>query len=407
MNILITFLSSLVTFSLLTYLTNGILEIKKNFFVFLISLFVIFNIISALINILTTFEIRIVLLNVCYILYIRLITESNILKVIIFVFFPFILILSISEIFTANFIRIAFYDFLLNKNGLLDFFLGLFFTFIIAFLLISIYQAYFKAFTTISLPAYSWIMLFLPISTILLIYNLKNYNSIFKNNISIFLILVLLLVSNYINIIIFLRSIKYLDLKKRYVMLEKKEIESTARYNLAISQYLNSFKFMHNAREKIFNLSNLIRNNEMQNVEKNFEDINKDILTAMNIINTNSNVLNNIIKENVKLLEKNDIKYFIDLNNINSVTKINQSKLIYDIFLTVMMYYEQQDSDEKYFIIKNRVIGNKIALKLSLGKNETKYDILNDFKERMYSNYKIKVSVLIDKDVSIILILSN
>ena len=250
-------------------------------------------------------------------------------------------------------------------------------------------------------------MLFLPISTILLIYNLKNYNSIFKNKISIFLILVLLLVSNYINIIIFLRSIKYLDLKKRYVMLEKKEIESTARYNLAISQYLNSFKFMHNAREKIFNLSNLIRNNEMQNVEKNFEDINKDILTAMNIINTNSNVLNNIIKENVKLLEKNDIKYFIDLNNINSVTKINQSKLIYDIFLTVMMYYEQQDSDEKYFIIKNRVIGNKIALKLSLGKNETKYDILNDFKERMYSNYKIKVSVLIDKDVSIILLLSN
>ena len=82
-------------------------------------------------------------------------------------------------------------------------------------------------------------------------------------------------------------------------------------------------------------------------------------------------------------------------------------KLIYDIFLTVMMYYEQQDSDEKYFIIKNRVIGNKIALKLSLGKNETKYDILNDFKERMYSNYKIKVSVLIDKDVSIILLLSN
>ena len=72
-----------------------------------------------------------------------------------------------------------------------------------------------------------------------------------------------------------------------------------------------------------------------------------------------------------------------------------------------MMYYEQQDSDEKYFIIKNRVIGNKIALKLSLGKNETKYDILNDFKERMYSNYKIKVSVLIDKDVSIILLLSN
>ncbi|MDO4467994.1 MAG: hypothetical protein Q4C49_13485 [Bacillota bacterium] len=144
----------------------------------------------------------------------------------------------------------------------------------------------------------------LPLATLLLIMNIKDYFMLVNNYPRVFIVIVGLCLSNIITLIFFF---KFLELIKLEHQLKEEQIKSQTHkehIKLLDEQYKNNFDYLHELLHKIYNISGNIKDFD---TKCKLEELSKNIDFHFNSILTNSLSLNVAINKMVSELETNGI----------------------------------------------------------------------------------------------------
>ena len=233
-----------------------------------------------------------------------------------------------------------------------------------------------------------------------------------QNQIIICFIIILQLMAVIICIIFYT---KYRQLKFSNETLKRKDIVTSARYCSINAQYLNSIKYIHSSRDKLITIRNQMKRHDYEGLENNLNSLNNDILKAMNILHTDSNVLDSVINNYINELNELNIslKPVIEYDDFDFMTNLNQSKLFNELFNIVINYFRNSciEKKKKNIILKSKKISNTIIVQLIIDKYEIDDGPEQDLSyciKSLDNKYNLKSNVLINKlCISIMLIMQN
>lgn len=208
---------------------------------------------------------------------------------------------------------------------------------------------------------------------------------------------------------------KYRQLKFSNETLKRKDIVTSARYCSINAQYLNSIKYIHSSRDKLITIRNQMKRHDYEGLENNLNSLNNDILKAMNILHTDSNVLDSVINNYINELNELNIslKPVIEYDDFDFMTNLNQSKLFNELFNIVINYFRNSciEDVKKNIILKSKKISNTIIVQLIIDKYEIDDGPEQDLSyciKSLDNKYNLKSNVLINKlCISIMLIMQN
>lgn len=290
-----------------------------------------------------------------YIFFVFLLFTGSMKKKILIITF-FLLIAIICEILSANIINLLFGLKASDLNTFL-YTMTVLLSNILTFILLKIVSKFFILIDDNNLPDNILIILALPISTLLLLINITDYFSTFRNNILNAFIILGLLISNLVTIFIFLDVIKTINLENE---LKKRKM----KYDVLQSLYNNNFNFLHEMISKLMQFRDLLSNEHYDELNTQIELLNFKLIKGFNIINSNSIVINSLLNLYISKLEDNDInlKTVIEYNDftfINLETQTEIFSLIFDISIASCI---KSNEKRRQIILKTKKMGFQIAI---------------------------------------------
>lgn len=197
-------ISNAISFSLLTYLGNNLLESRemsnyKRILVYLVFVTSLTLLNGEIVNLYNTLN-----LTIGYLLYLLCMYKSKIQKILI-VLFSFILFIAIGEVLAASISNLFLGLNSLSNISTFQYTLAILLSETIIFLFLFLYIRLIKFSYWEDLPKYAYLIIILPITTVLLLVNIQDYFYLLRNNILLVLILIGLLVSNFVVVFVFLR----------------------------------------------------------------------------------------------------------------------------------------------------------------------------------------------------------
>lgn len=274
---------------------------------------------------------------------------------------------------------------------------------LICVLLNNIFKLYYSKYKNTSLKNFPWYIIIVPsLLSVPFIY-IDEIKNIQKNKLIIHFIIILQFIIILMYILFYFKSKQTKKLETNYASLQHKEANVKAKYNLINSQYINSIKYIHDSRDKLIALNNQIKNQEYDTISEELEKINNDILKAMNLLSTDSQIINLVIEnflDEFHLLNIT-IKPIIEYRDFNFATKLEQSNFFNDLFKILIDYIKSynQPKTEKLIILKSKTVAKKPILQIILSKHSNNMILENSLKEQIISlskHYNVTSKVLIN-----------
>lgn len=350
---------------------------------------------------------NITLFMVCSFLFL-FIFFSNSFKRKVLIFFVYIFIILISEIL-VNFVvtLIANFDYLENNQT---------YVYILVSILTSLCSIFIVCYIThmtkemkqIKVPKNDYIILMLPISTLLIIRSVSSYKDLIVNNKVFIMAIVLLLCSNFITFYIFMKSMKvtrdFNDLKS------KKEVIDF-EYQHLNRLYSSNFMFMHDVIRKFMKLQKDMDGNNFTSFKNDLIDINSHMIKNFNILNSSVGVidsvmtyfLNDFLDQGIEFQNTMQYKDF-------SFIKLNDQKYIfYTVLLIAYHSTMHSETNKKVILLKSKEIASNIFISIVfnnscyLKSEEYKYNYL--FLNNILVKYNTHISLEYDSDNSFVSLL--
>lgn len=404
-------LSDLFVLIILTYFANHFLEFRfvnryLRLFIFIISFIIM---LSININGMSNSKAKLILL--LFIIYIFFQFNGKPFNKILVVIHSFI-VFAISEVcISLIFSALG----LLNNNSLTNefqFSFILFLSGVLVFILVKIHLYCIRFFQTNSLPKYSWVIFILPLSTIILVLNIPNYYNLIESNASLAITLIGLFLSNTIFVLVFINSIKKMNLENELEMEKYKQKHSQTKYDLLDQQHRSNFKLIHDIMHKCNSLNDSIESKNLESIKKELDEITTLAFSEFNAVYSNSVIINTLISNRLDTLHKNNItiKSTIEYNNFEFIDFCDQI----DLFSNLIDYAIDntiKSNEYKTILIKSNIISKQLLISFQFPVTELK-DInqeIGDIIQIILDKYngKFSISKHIDNLISIVIVFDS
>lgn len=362
-------ISNILVLGILTYLGSSFLTYRfknrqKN-----ILIFVLASIICGFVNNDGASSPKSLLLLCIYSIFMIIFFKGRLIKKILVVI-PFFIIILISEIFVALIMNLLDLLYQNTSTQSLYYNFGLLSSLILALIISFLYTKIIKCFKINELPKYTVLILIIPLITIFLLTRINDYFELMSNNKYFIFLIIALFMSNVVVIITFFFFVNNMSMNKEIKIMGYKESVSTMKYNLLKQQYNHNFNFLHQLLHDSVELKNLLKQNDLENLDKKIDDINNVAFKEFNAIYTNSNILNNIINSHIhKIMNDNiEIKSIIKYNNFFPLTEQTTIEL-FSFLLDLAIFYCETVNNDRIIIFKTERTNHQIIIQMIFSSN--------------------------------------
>lgn len=311
------------------------------------------------------------IMNLIYILFIFILFKGNVYKK-LFVFLLFVLTISLSELLITN---LMYFSFNLTEH-MLDTYIytiAILFSNLLTFLVLYLLVNFFTLDILSKHTKFMWLSLILPLTTLLFLYNLSNYFDTFKDNITILLVILGLIVSNIISLIAILKDFKRIELSK--------EIENTRiKYEMLNKQYDVNFYFLHDTIRELTKLTTLMNENNFLDFQKNVIYLHRNLSKSFNSINSNSKILNSLINFRISDITNFniDVKQLIEYNDFSFISLEDYQYIFSELLNMGIDQCINSKSINPKIIFKTMKVKQQVIIQITFSINDS---ITLDFSE--------------------------
>lgn len=350
---------------------------------------VLFIIVMITINYAGTSNYKAFCLLIVYNLYLFMLYKSNFIRI-FFVGLSFFITVIISEIITFLLVsRIYSTINILYTNTLgytISLYLSSFFTFIFLQLLLKIK----KLFNLHILPKFSWLVLILPILTVIIFLSIENYFHLI-NNIYLLIMIYSLCLFNIINALVFMSIFSFINNQRELAISNHQKELTNIQYRLLNQHYSNNFNFLHDFLHKSIQLEESIQNKDYEKLEQEIHFLVNNVHKKFNLIYTNSIILNTLINNSLNIIIENniDIKVNIEKRALDFIELKDQFELFNYLF-KIALDKNITKSNDKYKIIsfKSKRLKNQTVLQIIFSHTED-INIYQDIENNILKILKI------------------
>ena len=225
-----------------------------------------------------------------------------------FFFLTYLICSSLCEFFTMRIFSLFFFENVVSND--LAYILGIIVTNLFLLFFMYIISIYWKTFSLKAIPKYSWILLCLPLTTVLLIININDYYQSVVNQTFFIFIVIGLLISNLVCIYIYYKTVTTIAKDAELeIQLKKAEIQNESA-NQILSQHN---VFLHDIRNQSINMMKLLKKGNYTELENYINGIYSDSINIYNMINSNYKIVDVIINDRLYIIKNNSIQLRIQL----------------------------------------------------------------------------------------------
>lgn len=368
---------NIITIFLLKKLGEGFFNkrYKKKSIQIVITLF--FIIIMCLINYKGTSNYKALILFFLYLSYLYIFYNCKI-SLSFSIGIVFFLIVTVSEIIIFLIINAVLEKNLILEISTFKYNLCLYFSSILTFIFINLFLKIKHIYNLSLLPKFSWLILLIPIITIIIFLNIENYNLLI-NNLVLFVIVYGLCFLNMIIGFVFLSIVSFINTQRETNILKQQEKLINDRYKLLEQHYENNFNFLHNILHMCTKINNLIENKKFDNLKLNLNNLAEETVKKFNLIYTNSVILNTLINNSLdEIIEKNiSISVDIGENDLKLINFKEQFEILEYLFNISLNSCKIIKNTNKNIIFKSKKIKNHLIIQVAFpyNKNLTNDDL--------------------------------
>ena len=405
-------ISNFIILLILFFLCNKLLKLRDKPSVYFILIFIFTFIMMTLVNFQGVTNLSGIIIFLLFLLFIHLCSNDTIIKKML-VIIPFFAIISASEVIAITLLRtfLSINDFS-NINSFYNL-IALIITNIINIIFAIFYVKIRSIFNISTFPKYSFLIFILPFVTIFLIFNIKNYNSLLKSDITFFLSIFGLFLANIISIYIFFTAIESINIKNNLEMIKQSEKEAIAKFELIKQINSNTYDYFHSLLNKCDSMNKLLNAKDYDSLQVQLTELTENTYNSFNSLFSNSQTLNSLIQYNEKIIKDNNIsiKTTIEFDNIYLMDQYDVNELFSEMLnISINSCIECDVKNNKNIIIKTKKIDNCILIQfifsslpsftfkptLSLSRIFEKYNItfIPTFQN---SNNTTNILIIIDK----------
>ena len=305
----------------------------------------------------------------------------------------FFIIVGISE-FIISIIFYSIFGFFFTMSKPLIQFIAIITANLMAFVLTNIFLKVINFVNNNNLPKYSYFILVLPISTIMLLLSIEDYFVLITDHINIQIIILGLFASNIITIAVFSKAIESINVKNQLMMTQQKKEEFEGKYTLLEQGYKNNFNMLHNVLNICADLRKSFDIKSYEDTDYHISKLSELVFKEFNIIYTNSHVLNTVLSNNLSTINK----YEIEIHTVilfNEFHFIQMQDLI-DVFTSLIQHSISScisaKSSERIIVLKTVKKSNRIIIQLTIPNNQSYLD-LETHLVTLLAKYEALVSV--------------
>ena len=230
----------------------------------------------------------------------------------------------------------------------------------------------------------------LPLVTIFILLNLRRY--IWFNTRAITIVVILLL-TNYIFIYLYIRNVIIMrnDIKERQNELEKKYLEN--KLSLQTMQYEKSFNLIHNMVNEMQDIKQKYDQANYSELGQEIDHLNNELIKEFNILYTNSKTLSVVLHNHLDEFTRNNIKIKTTLNYSDFTFMHEAEELeLFEKIITYAINSCNATKDEYKFInIKSDLKNDSLVIKTKFNHSTNDdQEIINNLKA-ILKNYNALV----------------
>lgn len=254
------------------------------------------------------------------------------------------------------------------------------------------------------IPKYVYLVFVLPILTIVLFGNVKDYFSLFNDYKIYVFVLFGLLISNFITIYIFLLSIKSIKWKQKLEISEKEKELLNDKIDLINHDYDNSFIFLHDLLHRCNRLNALVVKNNVKELDKEIQNLYKNCFQKYNMLISNSNALSKVIYlYSSDMIENNitfrstmeDVEYF----NIDNNELISLLSRLLDFAIESC----KRVQNERVIVLSSKRVGGSKIMQIKFSSSKNDLDCLHETKiKQIFEKYKVKYDYSFDEEQELV-----
>lgn len=361
------FIISLVSFMIFIYICQLFFEFQGDF-ANLIAVCFLAMLANASLKIYADFHLRLIFTFVIFSILIYVCFKGVAFYKAIFICI-YIFISAVFEMFTMKVLSMINKELILTDN--ISYLLGIA---ISNLLLISVFYlaSKIKLFRENELPKYSWVMLILPITSILLVLSIDDYYFLIGND-SLILVVVGLFLSNCISIFIYYKTVKEVIDKGKLA----KILEETSTKNEYLNKLLQQHNvFLHSIRKQSQDMLAFLDKKEYEGLSEYIKNVYSDTTNVYNMINSDCEIVDMIINDCLYIIKNNDITVrvkiedtdFFPLDYVHTESMFN---LLIDLGISECIKTKEET---RVLVIKSKRIGEQNILTLSYSSNHSMED---------------------------------
>lgn len=287
-----------------------------------------------------------------------------------FVILSFSVFTFISELFSTNLIKL-FIE--INNNSFQEsnkFFFAILLSNIILFVLTKLFIYFYNLFKIKNLPKTTWVILILPITTLVLILNIQEYFYISRSNSIMIFTIIGLTISNFAIAYYFYKAISSVYYKNQLEIIKIEENHLKKKYELLENHYNHNFKFSHDIFKKNILLKKYLDDKNYSSLKKEIIELIEISFKQFNSIYSNYTVVNSLLNENIDILNQNGIIFqtTIKHNNFSFLKNFDEYQL-FDYLIKLGINCALHSKDEKLILLKTEKKGNQIIIKMNFPKS--------------------------------------
>lgn len=254
------------------------------------------------------------------------------------------------------------------------------------------------------IPKYVYLVFVLPILTIVLFGNVKDYYSLFNDYKIYVFVLFGLLISNFITIYIFLLSLKSIKWKQKLEISEKEKELLNDKIDLINHDYDNSFIFLHDLLHRCNRLNALVVKNNVKELDKEIQNLYKNCFQKYNMLISNSNALSKVIYlYSSDMIENNitfrstmeDVEYF----NIDNNELISLLSRLLDFAIESC----NRVQNERVIVLSSKRVGGSKIMQIKFSSSKNDLDCLHETKiKQIFEKYKVKYDYSFDEEQELV-----
>lgn len=215
-------------------------------------------------------------------------------------------------------------------------------------------------------PAKTSFLFTLPITSVLFVASIKNFNDILLfNNFMITVTFLGLLISNIFSFYIFFDVIRIIN-ENNQIKLEKsyREIDEL-NYQILEMKYKKTRSVIHDTKKHINIMKQLINSQEYNELSHYIDDLNSDIGKNFRIAQTSQKVLNLVVDQKFNKLNENNIRLKLDVDNSDlSFLTVYEQNIIFSNLLDNAIESCIHEDENRNIIFKMRTEKNFVIIKM-------------------------------------------